>query len=665
MAACEVRLFGAFLLSLLLAACGGGGGGSGGSTDSGGSASATGLVPTASALGATLVSDATTLRPLIAGASWGYAGTHTVNGGSTSYTDTVTQTASGSFTEAASNGFNGGADTTTVSASGGTITSHVLAQLIEGPPQQLSYPELRSPVRQNDQVTVLDQHYADVGSDFDGDGKNESGDIGIYRVVVGMDDVALPNGTTQRAVRVDMIAMVRITLSSNGAVSPATQAALQSTWYAAGIGIIKQRLTTPVSSTSDEVVEEVLIYFDGITRGFGTKPAVELRVAADAAVGAGQSLPDARSVVAFADHAVVIGTYVDVAHATQYTALSSIDTSGKVIRTSLYPGVPTSGFRALGDQLIAVASGSGAGQLCQVQLLHFDANGAQFHASSNSVITFPPVAGQTLCSDVTQLMSASDGNRLWLAMVRHSLSASGWVTDLFVQPFDAQGTPLAGETTLLSVNALLSDNVSLGGVALRSVSAAGGKVVVSYATDASGSLKLASITDAGLLAQASVAPATANFNGATLLATPSAAALLWQGPQDIATHLAPARGVLLDSNLMPLLSSGSSSLDAQTLPASLVSCVSCALFLNGAADKLLVGSTNFSNDQPATMIFASLSVSAGALASQAVSPVQLSLADVSNYGLDINQFRVVPFADRVLVLAAANNRLYAKIVWLP
>jgi hypothetical protein len=123
--------------------------------------------------------------------------------------------------------------------------------------------------------------------------------------------------------------------------------------------------------------------------------------------------------------------------------------------------------------------------------------------------------------------------------------------------------------------------------------------------------------------------------------------------------------VLLDSNLMPLLSSGSSSLDAQTLPASLASCVNCALFLNGAGDKLLVGSTSFSNGQPATMIFASLSASAGALASQAVSPVQLSLADVGNNGLGINQFQVVPFADRVLVLAEANNRLYAKIVWLP
>ena len=661
MASRKVRLLGAFFLSMLLAACGGG---SGEATGSGVPEPSTGLVPKASPLGATLVADATTLRPLIAGASWSYAGTETVNGSSTSYTDTVTQTVSGSdFTEAASNAFNGGPDTATVSVNGGTVTSRTLAQLLGGASQQLSYPELRSPVRQNDQVTVLDQHYADIGTDLDGDGKNDAGDIGIYRVVVGMDDVALPNGTTQHAVRVDMIAMVRVTLSSNGAVSPAAQAALQSTWYVPGLGIVKQRLTTPVSDTSDEVVEEVLAYFDGITQGFGAKPAMEVRVAADATAGAGQALPDANAVVAFPDHAVVIGTYTDVAQAKRYTTLSSIDTSGKVTRTSLYTDVPTSGFHALGGQLIAVVNGGDAGQACQAQLLHFDAYGAQFDASSNRVINFAPAPGQTLCSNVTQLMGSSDGNRLWLAMVRQSLSTSGWVTDLFLQPFDAQGMPLAGETVLLSVNALLSDNVSLGGIALKSISAAGGKVVVGYATDESGSLKLASVTDAGLLTQASVSPTTASSNGPTLLATPSAAALLWQGPQDIATHLAPARGALLDSSLMPSLSSGG--LDAQTLPASLAGSVNCALFLKGAGDKLLVGSTNFSNDQPATLTFASLSSSAGALASQTVLPVQVNLADVSSYGSSISQFQVVPFADRVLVLAAANGRLYAKIVWLP
>jgi hypothetical protein len=624
------------------------------------------LVPNASPLGVTLVADATTLRPLIAGASWAYAGTDAVNGSSTSYTNTVTQTASGStVTEAASNSFNGGTDSANVSSSGGTITVSEVAQIVAGLPQKVSYPELRSPVRQNDQVTLIDQRYANIGSDLDGDGKNDSGDIGIYRVVVGMEDVAMPNGTTQQAVRVDTIATVRVTFSSSGVVSPATRAASLSTWYAPGIGIVKQRGTTPVSSTSDEVVEEVLTYFDGITKGFGSKPAVEVRVAADAPVGAGQSLRDAISAVAFPDHAVIVGTFTDFAQGNQYTALSSIDANGTVIHTSLYTGVPASGFHTLGNQLVAVVPGSGVGQLCQAQLLHFDANGAQYDANANSLITFPPASGQTLCNGVNQLMSASDGDRLWLAMVRRSISSSGWVTDLFVQPFDANGTPLAGESTILSVNALVSGDVSLGGgIALRSVSAAGDRVFVSYATDASGSLKLASLSDAGVVTQTSVAPTTATSFGPTLLAAPSAAALLWQGPRDNATILAAARGVLFDSKLMPVLSIGSSSLDEQTLPSSLASCVNCALFLNGAGDQLLVGSTSFANDRPATITFASFSASGSALASQGVSPVQLSLSDISDYGSSINQFQVIPVADRVLVLAATNGRLYAKVVWL-
>jgi hypothetical protein len=520
-------------------------------------------------------------------------------------------------------------------------------------------------VRQNDQVTVLDKHFADIGSDFDGDGKNESGDLGIYRVVAGMDDVALPNGTTQHAVRVDMIALARVTLSATGESSPATQVALQSTWYASGIGVVKRRLTTPVSATSDEVAEEVLTYFDGITKGFGAKPASVARMADDATVGAGQALQSAHDVVAFPDHAVIISSFVD-AQSTRYTAFSSIDTNGKVTHTSLYAGGASGRYVPVGSQLVAVMPSSDINQRCQVQLLRFDSNGVQPTSSSNSVVTFAPAAGQTLCSDVSQLMFASDGNRLWLAMVRHSLSSSGWVTDLFVQPFDANGTPLAGETTVLSVNTFQSDSVSLSpGIALKSISAAGNKVLIAYITDNSGSVKLASITDAGIVTRASYAPATASSVGPTLLATQSAAALLWQGAQDSSTHLAPALGVMLDSNLTPLLSSGSSSLDAQTLPAALAGCVNCAVFQNLGSDALLIGRTDFPTDKPGTMTFAIYKTNVGALASQTVSPVQLSLAEVSSYGSGINRVQLVPFADRMLVLVTANNQLYTKIVWSP
>ncbi len=672
MASCNWRLPGALLLSLVLAACGGGGGsssgGNGSPTDSRGTTSESGVVPSAPALGATLAADATTLRPLIAGASWGYSGTRSVNGTNTGYSDTVTQTASGgAFIEASSNAFNAGTDSATVSASGGTITSRVLAELVVGHPQELSYPELRSPVRQNDQVTIVDKHYADIGEDLDRDGKNESGDFGVYRIVVGMEDVALLSGTMLHAVRVDTIALVRVTLSSTGTTTPATQAAVQSTWYAPGIGIVKQRLTTPVSATNNDVAEEVLTYFDGITRGFGAKAPVEVRMAADAAVGAGQAISNLTAVVPFADHAIVIGTYQDPASLrTQYTTFTSIDTNGKTLRSSLYTGIPGSDFLALDGQLLAVAPRWNAGQYCQAELLHFDAHGAQFDARSNSVVTFAPAVGKTRCSDVTQMKSASDRNRLWLAVVRHSLDSSGWITDLFVQPFDANGVPLAGETTLHSVNTRLSDYANADGIELRSLSAGHGRVVVSYATDASGSLKLASVAEGGLVTRSSVAPATAGtYSRPAFLVKANTTAMLWHGPQDRSTQLAPVSGVLLDSNLVPVLSSSTSNLDAQNLPAPLASCTDCALFFNGTGDHLLVAGARISDGKPWTMSFATLSASAGPLASQPVLPVQVSLADIDPYGSNISKRQVVPFADRALVLAVMNSRLYAKVVWLP
>lgn len=658
------RLCGAVLLSLLLVACGGGGGSDGGGSGGPPPVTGTGLVPPAPTAGATLVADARTVRPLIAGASWHYAGTDTLNGSTTTYVDTVTQeTSGGAMTERASNAFNGGADTATVSATAAAVTSSALASLTSVATQQITFPELRSPVRLNDQVTVLDQQFADIGVDSDGDGKRESGDLGIYRIVVGMEDVALPNGPTQRAVRVDMYAIARIKLSSSGVTSPPTQVALQSTWYAEGLGVVKQRLTTPVSATSNQVVEEVLTYFDGITKGFGAKPATQARLPLDAAVSPGAPLQSAVSVVRFADHALAIGDFFGP-QSTLYTAISSIDMGGNVTRTTLHTGVPRSGFVALGNQLIAVVTSDDMAQTCQVQLMHFDAHGARVAGAANSAISIPPAPGQTVCSQVPRLLSAADGSRLWLAMVRRSLSSSGWVTDLVVRPFDANGIPLAAETTVYSANRLLSDVSSGDGLTLQSASAAGGKLVVSYLTDASGSIKIAAITEAGALTQATHSPATRGVNEAALFATATGAVLFWQGPFEDFTLLAPPRGVLLGSDLSPLLSGGSSSLDAQNLPGAPTACVRCALWLNGPGDMFWVGKANLPVSAPGSLTFAGYKASAGALASQTAALAQFSLADITAFG-SIGDLHVVPYADRMLVLATANSKLYTKVFWLP
>ena len=170
----EARLWGAIGLFSLLVACGGGGSSGSDGTNAGGSDPANSIVPAAPPLGEILTADASSLRPLISGATWTYAGIHTLDGNSTRYTNAVTQTAQGgTFTETSSNALNEGTDSVTLSLSNGSIINSSVGALLSGLTQQITYPELRSPVRQNDQITLMDQQVTDIGEDLDGDGKND------------------------------------------------------------------------------------------------------------------------------------------------------------------------------------------------------------------------------------------------------------------------------------------------------------------------------------------------------------------------------------------------------------------------------------------------------------------------------------------------------------
>lgn len=652
----EVRLWGAISLFSLLVACGGGGSSGSDGSNTGGPDPANSIVPEAPPLGDILIADATSLRPLISGATWTYSGSHTLDGNSTPYTNVVTQTVQdGTFTETSSNAFDEGTDSVTLSLSNGTIINSSVGALLSDLTQQITYPELRSPVRRNDQVTLVDQRVTDIGEDLDGDGKNDSGEVGVYRIVLGMEDVSMPNGLVEHAVRVDTVFLVKVTLSSTGAVSETLQAGLQSTWYAPGIGIVKQTFTTPATSSSDEVYEEVLTNFDGITRGFGATTAATALVPSNAAMAAGQVLQSVNAAVAFSDHAVLVGSFIN-AQANTYTAISSVDVNGRVTQTSFYTGVPTSGFYALGNQLVAVQPSDSSGNGCQLNIFRFDAHGVQAAGDFPKVVDIPPAPGQTLCNRISQLQIASDGSQLWLAMVRSSISTSGWVTDMFIRPFDANGVPLASETTLQSVNTLATT-----GFDLRSLSAARGTARVAYFPDAGTSLRLASITDAGIQKQADFALNSGSVTGLTLLAKADASGLFWQGPANAGTGQAPTLGVLLDTNLNPIIANGNSSLDAQTLPR----CSGCATFLNGADAFWVMESDHLSISTASSVTLSTLASTSGALTAQTVTPMLLSLSDIGDAGMNIMSLRLVPFANRVLVIAEANQQLFTKMAWLP
>jgi hypothetical protein len=247
----------AALMAAALTACGGGGGGD----DSGDEG--TGLVPDAPALGATLAADAITLRPLVPGAVWQYAGT-TPSGGA--YGNTVTHTAASSgVTETGSNTFDSGEDSVHVVALNG--------QILQPDPQDAdgdgvvdisNFVELRSPVRVNDQIVALDERIPGLVPDADGDGKAEFFDLAIYSRVIGAEDVALDGLPTQHAVRVDHIVIGRVVLSKDGTKLPSLSST-QSVWYAPSLGIVRRRLDAPSDDgLGRDVTDERLTGWSGL-----------------------------------------------------------------------------------------------------------------------------------------------------------------------------------------------------------------------------------------------------------------------------------------------------------------------------------------------------------------------------------------------------------------
>jgi len=252
-------------LTCVLAACGGGGAGSeGGSTG----VSATGLVPDAPALGATLYADATVLRPVRDQAIWRYDGVSTPLGGRVvNYTTTTRQSvaADGTVTEFSSNSGNEGADSQVIRVSGGVVSSTVEVDFAgRGVPEVLQITELRSPVRAGDQFVILDKRYAETSIDADGDGRPDALDVAIYARVIGNETVAPPGLAALNAVRVDVLVATRVIPSRSGVAGDVVRARTQA-WYAPGIGIVRARAETPaVNASGADTVDEIITGWQGL-----------------------------------------------------------------------------------------------------------------------------------------------------------------------------------------------------------------------------------------------------------------------------------------------------------------------------------------------------------------------------------------------------------------
>ncbi len=265
-------------LTLALVACGGGGG------DASTTASAgSGLMPTASEPGAVLAADAATLRPLRDGATWRFHGLHFNGANSVPVVyENIRRTAvnpDGGFTESDSNSFRLGEDAVRVELRGGNVVrleTVVLSPLT--PAESLVATELRSPVRQNDQYTVIDRRINAGLPDADGDRVAEDLDIAAYRRVVGPETVMLGALGSRRTIRVDFITLARARLSRDASLSPVVRIERRD-WYEPGVGLVKSTLVQPLGTGFQTTTEE-LVSWDGVEQGLGVLPSVALRAPA-------------------------------------------------------------------------------------------------------------------------------------------------------------------------------------------------------------------------------------------------------------------------------------------------------------------------------------------------------------------------------------------------
>lgn len=217
-------------VAALVAGCGGGGDGKG--------EDGSGLIPAAPAPGATLFSDATVLRPMVAGATWQYEGTD--HDGS-SYTNLVTQAPSAvGVIESASNTLGGGSGSVHLAVVDKNVVQ-LDAVFSDGTAVDLEDPiELRSPIRVNDQIVVFDEREPDPQSDADGDGTNDPFLIAMYRRVIGMETVQLPASQAREAVRVETVLTARVLLSTSG-MTQHLFTETTSAWYAPSLGIVRRQ----------------------------------------------------------------------------------------------------------------------------------------------------------------------------------------------------------------------------------------------------------------------------------------------------------------------------------------------------------------------------------------------------------------------------------------
>ncbi|MGM9481361.1 hypothetical protein ACS5PN_09245 [Roseateles sp. NT4] len=260
----------AMALTLLTACGGGGGGGGGGGNPNPGPMppppSATGLVPTAGVPGAVLQEQAASLRPMRDGSHWTYR-YQSFNGSGPDQVELVQKSVGDiTFRESDPQDPDSGLDIY-VDSQGTVRFSGTLRVTATASPVVISGIELRSPVRANEQIVMIDQRIEQTGLDVDRDGKIDPADVAVWRTVVGNETVNLPfRSEPVTAVRIDTTTVVRVVPSGGAAAQTVTQKL--SSWYAPSLGLVREAAAGSGGGRALDS-DQTLLGYDGGDKGYG------------------------------------------------------------------------------------------------------------------------------------------------------------------------------------------------------------------------------------------------------------------------------------------------------------------------------------------------------------------------------------------------------------
>ncbi|MBL8329667.1 MAG: hypothetical protein JNJ71_12490 [Rubrivivax sp.] len=665
----------------MLAACGGGGDASApaGPVAAGGATASTpgtaaeaprssksGFIPAAPQAGETLHADAALLRPLRDEALWVYRGIKSSSSGKAAYsTFRQTITAAGAFEERFSSPLDNASSVQGIQISGGAVQVRDNLGLPAGA-APASIVELRSPVRKDDQITLADLTGITLGEDLDQDKKADLIDLGVYSRVIGNENVELPElGRTVLALRVDVTATARIQLSSRTQPEPAVTV-LESTWYAPGIGIVRQTSSTPASGSNGAVeTDERLQYWDGVATGAGLVPSAPVsRSGGASSIGPWLELPFAA--VRNGAQAFVLSSRGGLpVRPDRGVVLSVLDQRGRVLHNVDHQDLDLAAtaqpeIMALGDGVAMTFTEPGVYadpyMLENLRMVRFDAQGQR---SGSHWLASGALPGT--------LKAASDGQTVWVTWVEPGFTAGA--TRVMVQGFDARGVERSLPQLLETRNGF--EPATIG------ISAAANRALVTWrAPHGTG------VDYRQAVIQPGVAPAVATLEtGALTLDRQSAqpvprlseslAALTWYNPLRQATGGSTAttlpRGVVLDasSNARRAVAGAA---DNETLP--LPAHEPQAAAMNVEASRLLWSAAGAARVRSEDLVddryldFAALRPETGALSAAAVQMKRYrDRSPASGYFGNVAAVRqILAFDDRYLIVGHDGTRLTLAVL---